>query len=109
MPCDTRLRENQTLAERGQEIDAALTGLERLLQSGAVKVTIAPNGAIAFAGWKDRTDVSDVCAYRLLSVKSSFALRQAVARAESMQGRKVNPSAIAAGWHTHNGQNWSKH
>jgi len=105
MPCDTRLAPGQTLEERGRQIDQALQRLERALQGNQVKVTIGPTGSIAFTGWKpeDRSDLSDVCAYRLLTFRNSWALRQAVARAESVTGRKVNQRAIVAGHHSHDG------
>lgn len=103
MACETILRPNQTLTERMDEAKKALERLERYLQSGSVKVQIAPNGAVAFQGWKDRDDLSDVCAYRTLAASNSWALRQAVAKAEAMQGRKVNPRAVAAGHHSHDG------
>jgi hypothetical protein len=42
--------------------------------------------------------------------EGSPELRQAVARAEAMQGVKVNPQAVASGFHSHdNGLTWSKH
>lgn len=110
MPCDTSLREGQSLVQRMTEVKTALERLERSLASGAVKVIVGSNGAVAFSGWNDRSDVTDVCAYRSLSVTNSFALRQAVQRAEAMSGRKVNPNAVAAGMHSHdNGRTWSKH
>lgn len=111
MPCDTRLREGQTLESRGEQIKKSLSRLEAALTQGSVKIRIAPNGAVAFEGWKatDRDDVSDVCAYRTLAAQNSFALRQAVARAEMQQGRKVNPHAVAAGHHSHDGgSTWHK-
>lgn len=103
MPCDTNLRENQTLQDRMSEVERALKRLETSLQSGRVKVNIGQNGAVAFAGWQDRDDVTDVCAYRTLAAQNSWALRQAVAKAEAMSGRKVNANAVAAGVHSHDG------
>lgn len=103
MPCDTRLASNQTLEGRGNQIKAALRRLEAALKGGTVKVNIGPNGAVAFQGWKDRDDVSDVCAYRTLTAEGSWELRQAVAKAEAMTGRKVNPNAVASGHHSHDG------
>lgn len=103
MPCDTRLRENQTLTDRNNQIQAALRRLEQYLQTGTVRITIAPNGAVAFAGWQDRDDVTDVCAYRTLAANNSWALRQAQAKAEAMAGRRVNAFAVAAGHHSHDG------
>lgn len=111
MPCDSNLRDNQTLAQRNEEIKKALAKLEAELNLGRVGVKIAPNGAVAFTGWKpsDRDDVTDVCAIRTLTAQGSFALRQAIARAEAQQGRKVNPAAVASGWHSHTeGKTWDK-
>lgn len=107
MPCDTiRLRADQTLADRNAEIKAALKRLEQNLQAGRVRVVVGrTTGAVAFEGWSkaDRASVSDVCAYRTLASENSWALRQAVARAESTAGRKVNPVAVAHGVHSHDG------
>ena len=105
MPCDTRLRAGQTLSQRVKAIDAALKRLEQYLTTGKTSIVIAPNGAIALKGWtaEDRDDVTDVCAYRTLASQNSWALRQAVAKAEALQGRKVNTKTIAAGVHSHDG------
>lgn len=103
MPCDTILKENQTLDQRSRQIDAALKRLEASLQAGKIKVGIGPTGSVTFMGWKDRDDVTDVCAYRTLAAGNSWALRQAVARAEATSGRKVNTAAVAAGHHSHDG------
>lgn len=111
MPCDTNLKNGETLASRGEKVKKALSRLEAALTQGRVKVRIAPNGAVAFDGWKgdDRDDVTDVCAFRTLTAQSSPALRVAVARAEAQQGRKVNPHAVAAGHHSHDGgKSWHK-
>ena len=111
MPCDTVLREGQTLASRVKAIDVALKRLETYLTQGKVTIGIAPNGAITFKGWQvgERDDVTDVCAYRTLSSQSSWALRQAVAKAEALSGRKVNAHAVASGHHSHDGgKTWHK-
>jgi hypothetical protein len=110
MACYSIKRPGQTLEQRGSQIKAALKRLEAALTGGRVRVTIAPNGAVAFAGWADRDDVTDACAYRVLSSENSWALRQAVARAQVTSGRQVNPQAVAAGWHSHDGgSTWGKH
>ena len=105
MPCDSRLPAGKTLEERNREIAAALRVLEAKLQAGTVRVSIGANGAMAFQGWgaQDRNEVSDVCAYRALSAGNSWALRQAVQRAEAMSGRKLNPLSLSAGVHSHDG------
>lgn len=110
MPCTSQMRKNQTLKQREREINEALKRLERYLQTGSVKIQISNQGAIAFNGWKDRNDVTDVCAYRMLTLSNSWALKQAVKRAEMISGKKVNERAIAAGVHSHdNGHTWSTH
>lgn len=112
MACDSRLRQGQSLAQRMAEVKAALARLEAQLKAKSVKVVIAPNGAVTFTGWKDtdRNGMSDACTYRTLTAAGSWELRQAVARAQAESGRQVNPQAVAAGWHSHNGgQTFEKH
>lgn len=103
MPCDSRLAQGQTLQQRMDQVHGALGRLERALQSGLVKIMIAPNGAISFQGWKDRDGVNDACAFRSLTAKNSFALKLAIQKAEATSGRKVNQQAVAAGVHSHDG------
>lgn len=109
MPCDSVKKPNQSLQERNEEVRRSLQRLEQALQSGRVKVKIGPTGGVAFEGWskEDRDGVTDVCGYRTLAAQNSWALRQAVQRAEMQQGKKVNPQAVAAGHHAHNGV-WHK-
>lgn len=112
MPCDTALSVGQTLEQRMAEVQAALKALETKLAGGVVRVVIVPNGAVTFAGWAeaDRKRLNDACAYRTLAAEGSWPLRQAVARAEAQQGRRVNQQAVAAGWHSHDGgQSWGRH
>jgi hypothetical protein len=112
MACESMVKPGQTLAGRMAEVKQALARLEQALTGGRVKVGIGSNGAIVFQGWTvtDRDGVSDVCAYRSLSAGNSWALRQAVARAEAASGRKVNAGAVAAGHHSHDGgHTWGKH
>lgn len=113
MPCDTIRQPNQTIQQRADQIDEALERLERFIQTGSVRIVIDKRtGAIAFAGWKrdqNRGDVSDACAYRVLTSRSSAVLRMAIARAEVQQGVKVNAKAVAVGVHSHDGgKTWGK-
>lgn len=111
MPCDTNYKPNQLPAQRKEEIKKALTRLEAALTAGRVKVKIGANGAMAFDGWKpdDRDGISDVCGYRTLASQNSWALRQAVAKAEVIAGRKVSTTAVGAGVHSHDGgKTWNK-
>ncbi len=110
MACETMRKPNQTIQERASEIETALRKLKAALLSGKVQVKIAANGAITFANWGERADMTDACTYRLLTYQNSPELRAAIARAEAMSGRKVNPRAIAAGHHSHDGgKTWDKH
>lgn len=113
MPCDTKLRAGVTPVQRSAQIGSALARLETALTQGRAKVTIDKRtGALAFAGWtpEERDDVTDLCAYRRLSARSSWALRQAVARAETLAGRKVSEQAVSSGLHSHDGgQTFSRH
>ena len=112
MPCDTKLKAGETKEQRSARASAATVKLEAALTAGRASVRIGPTGAIAFVGWneEERDGVADVCAYRRLVAKGSWALRQAVARAEATAGRKLNPQAIAAGVHSHDGgKSWGSH
>lgn len=103
MPCDSIVNERQSKQQREEELKAALKKLETQLQAGQVVVKIGQQGAIAFAGWNERKGMTDACAYRKLISNKSWALRQALARAEATSGRKVNQQAISAGVHSHDG------
>jgi hypothetical protein len=103
MACDTVRRPNQTLQDRIAEVDRALKRLETSLTSGRVTVKVGPTGAVVIVGWADRDGITDACAYRSLTFQRSWALRQAVARAEALGGRKVNERAVLAGHHSHDG------
>jgi hypothetical protein len=107
--CDRQLAPNQTLQQRMSEVERALKRLEQYISSGTVRIQIGPTGSIVFVGWNDRDRLSDTCAYRSLSLANSWALRQAVARAEATSGRKVNERAVTAGHHSHDGGgSWHK-
>ncbi len=110
MACEARLRQGQTLDQRGREIKEALDRLKRYLSSGQVQIVIAPNGAIGFKGWTDRADLSDACTVRVLTFESSWELREAIAKAAGVSGRRASLQATAAGHHTHDGgRTWDKH
>lgn len=106
MPCDTKAR---TPTERELQ-QAALERLRAKLAAGSASVVIGAQGGIAFAGWQDRGGVSDLCAYRKLLASNSPELRRAVMAAEARYGRKIDPKAIAAGMHSHDGgHTWGAH
>lgn len=105
MPCNTQA--NLT-AQRKRAVDESLARLRRALAANTVKVVIdRATGAMAFNGLWRRDGVADVCAYRALAAAGSSELRQAVARAEALAGRSLNPQAVAQGTHSHDGgANW---
>lgn len=112
MPCDTRLKPNQTIKERAGEVRAAVERIAKGLASGRIKPVIGAQGAIAFQGVTDdeRDGVTDACAYRrLLASGSSLALAQ-IARAEALAGRQVDRKMVAQGAHSHDGGvTWHSH
>lgn len=101
MPCDSQ----PITPEWERQTRAALDRLNDALERQAVTVTIGAEGSIAFVGRTDaeRGGLADLCAYRRLMVENSWPLRLAVQRAEALAGRAVNPAAIAAGVHSHDG------
>lgn len=112
MPCDTRLKLRQTISQRAAEVRAIVTKIESGLTSGRIKVKIGPQGAIAFDGLTDadRDGVTDACAYRRIMIAGSALARNAIARAEHLQGRAVDRRAVAVGAHSHDGgQTWHDH
>ena len=96
---------------RKKEIEDSLADLQKRLDSGAVAVKIGPRGEVCFTGWgTERNGVTDACAYLKLKARGSWALQKAVAKAESMAGRKVSAAAVRGGGHSHDGGNtWGSH
>lgn len=112
MPCDTRLKPKQTIQQRAAEVRRVVETLSQRLASGAVKVTVSPQGAVAFQGLTDseRDGVTDACAYRRVMISGSPLAKAAIARAEQMAGRGVSRQALAQGHHSHDGGvTWHKH
>lgn len=106
MPCDTKLKPRQTVAERKAEVKAATEKLNRKLALGLVKPIVnKQTGAIAFEGFtaEERDGVTDACAYRRLMVTGSSLAKAAIERAEMLAGRTVNKQALAQGVHSHDG------
>ncbi|SRR5258708_4200624 len=112
MPCDTKLKPNQTIQQRATEVRKVVGALEAALTAGRVKVTIGPQGAVAFAGIAatERDGVTDACMYRRLMATGSALAKVAIQRAEALAGRPVNRQAVAHGAHSHDGgRTWHDH
>ena len=105
MPCDTKLKDNQTISERKIEVRKAVDKLGAGIAAGRIKVKVGPQGAVVFDGAKseERDGVTDACAYRRLLVSgSSLALAQ-IARAEQLAGRTIDKQIVGHGVHSHDG------
>jgi hypothetical protein len=112
MPCDTRLKKNQTISQRATEVRAMVEALASGLAAGTIKPKIGPQGAIAFEGLSEglRDGVTDACAYRRLMATGSATALHAIARAEALSGRKVDRKVLAHGAHSHDGgRTWHDH
>lgn len=112
MPCDTRLKKNQTIQQRAAEVRTVVDNLARGLATGRYKAKVGPQGAIAFTGLTDeeRDSVTDACAYRRLMASGSPMALQAIAKAEALAGRSVDRQAVAVGAHSHDGgRTWHAH
>ena len=108
LPCDTRLKPQQTIQQRATEVRAVVAKVAASLASGRVKPVIGPQGAIAFTGLTeaDRDGVTDACMYRRLLSSGSALAMQAIQRAEILAGRQVNKQAMTThggGAHSHDG------
>ncbi len=108
MVCDTRwLFKGQTTPQRKKQIEEAMDRLKKALAIGEVTVKVGPQGGITFAGnvagILGANKITDACAYRKLLAAGSSELRNAVQKAEMLAGRKVDPQAVAAGVHSHDG------
>lgn len=112
MACDFMLPKGMTQPQRAKQIESALDRLNKALAIGEVKIKVGPTGSIAFTGADGilkQNGIADTCAYRKLLAQGSPALRQALTRAEALAGRKVDPRAVTAGTHSHDGgKTWHK-
>ncbi len=110
MACDTQYtKPNQTITERKEEIRATMVQLSADLAAGRVKVTVGPQGAVAFAGWTERKAITDACAYRRIMATGSPLAKAKIQAAEALSGRTVNKQTVAAGVHSHDGgRTWHK-
>lgn len=112
MPCDTRLKNGQTIQQRAVEVRRAVTTLDKLLTAKAVKATVGKQGAIAFAGWPEaeRDGITDACAYRLIMRTGSALAKAQISHAETLAGRTVDRMVIGHGVHSHDGgKSWHDH
>lgn len=109
MPCDTKLKSQQTISQRVDEVRRVVGRIDRLILSRRVKPRVGPQGAIAFEGLTEdeRDGVTDACIYRRIMATGSALAKSEIARAEQMAGRSVDRRVIGQGVHSHDaGQTW---
>lgn len=105
MPCDTRVKRNQSLDQRKAEVKTIVDTVATKLASGAIKANVGPTGGITFVGLTDeqRDGVTDACVYRRIMATGSVAAKLAIQQAERLAGRSVDRHALAHGHHSHDG------
>jgi hypothetical protein len=105
MPCDTKLKPNQTITQRKEEVREAVDRIAKGLAAGRFRAKVGPQGAIAFVDVpaSERDGVTDACAYRRIMATGSSLAKAAIARAEQLAGRSVDKKIIGQGVHSHNG------
>lgn len=103
MPCDTRVKRNQTLQQRVTEVKAIVAKLAAKLARGQIKMKVGPTGGVVFDGIGDdeRDGVTDACIYRRIMATGTAQEKLAIQRAEQLSGRTVNRQAVAHGHHAH--------
>jgi hypothetical protein len=112
MPCDTKLQEGQTIAERKEEVRKTVETVAQALAAGTVRAVVSKEGAIAFAGLTEgaRNRVTDACIYRRIMVSGGALAKAAIAKAEAIAGKPVNRQVIGQGAHSHDGgRTWHDH
>jgi len=106
MPCDTKLKANQTIQQRATEVKKIAAFADELIRKNRLKIIIdKKTGAIAFDGMTDseKDGCTDACIYRRIMATGTALAKQAIARAELVAGRGVNKQALAQGVHSHDG------
>lgn len=105
MPCDTRLKRNQTISQRADEVRAVTGKVQSGILQGRIKVKVSPTGAVAFDGIseEDRDGVTDACVYRRIMVSGAASVKAAIERQAQLQGRTINRATVNAGVHSHDG------
>jgi len=112
MPCDTRLKRNQTISQRKAEVAKAVAAIQAALAAGRVKAKVGQQGAIAFEGVseQERDGVTDACIYRRIMATGSALAKMQIAKAEQLAGRSVSKQAVNSGHHSHDGgHTWHDH
>ena len=102
MPCDTKLKPNQTITQRKLEITEVVDRIQKGLLSGSIKLRLSPQGAVAFDGIDDgaKNNVTDACAYRRIMATGSALAKAKLQAASALLGKQV---VTTNGVHSHDG------
>lgn len=102
MPCDTKLKPNQTITQRKLEISEVVDRIQKGLVNGSMKLRLAANGAPAFDGIADRdkNGVTDACIYRRIMATGSALAKAKLAAAQALLGKQP---VTTNGTHSHDG------
>ena len=91
MPCDTKLKRNQTIQQRNTEVKEIAAFTDELIRKNRLKVLVDKRtGAIAFDGMTDseKDGCTDACTYRLIMATGTALAKTAIARAETGRGTR---------------------
>lgn len=99
MPCDTKLKPNQTITQRKLEITEVVDRAMKGLVNGSIKVKLSSSGAVAFDGLTNNNDVTDACVYRRIMSTGSALAKAKLTAAQALLGRAV----VTNGEHSHDG------
>ncbi len=102
MPCDTKLKPNQTITQRKLEISEVVERIQRGLVNGSTRLRLSAAGAPAFDGISDadKSGVTDACIYRRIMATGSALAKAKLASAQALLGR---PVVTNGGTHSHDG------
>lgn len=106
MPCNTKLKAKQTVAQRAREVRKAGEAIDKLIAAGKAGIKVdRRTGGVTFTGIPEdvRDGMTDVCIIKKIWTSGSHQAKQALAKAERAAGRSVNKQAIEQGLHSHDG------
>jgi hypothetical protein len=102
----------QTIQQRAAEVRQVVERVQQGLLAGRVRIVVGQQGGVAFTGLseEERAGITDGCIYRRMMITGSALTRAAIARAEQLAGRSINPQTVAQGLHSHDGgKSWHGH
>jgi len=102
MPCDTKLKPNQTITQRKLEISEVVDKVARGLVNGSMRLQLSKGGAVAFDGITDtdKRNVTDACIYRRIMATGSALAKAKLQAAQALLGKQA---VTTNGTHSHDG------